>query len=73
MVLPDRFGPAMLVELCGWLEALTLVSYRLTLIRQFDTGLHLVDSRMSGIGRELGPNAIEAFTETKNVFISTQD
>lgn len=29
--------------------------------------------KKSGIGRELGPNAIEAFTETKNVFISTQD
>jgi acyl-CoA reductase-like NAD-dependent aldehyde dehydrogenase len=29
--------------------------------------------KKSGIGRELGPNALEAFTETKNVFISTQD
>ena len=29
--------------------------------------------KMSGIGRELGPNAIEAFTETKNVFISTEN
>ncbi len=29
--------------------------------------------KKSGIGRELGPNAIEAFTETKNVFISTED
>jgi acyl-CoA reductase-like NAD-dependent aldehyde dehydrogenase len=28
--------------------------------------------KMSGIGRELGPNAIEHFTETKNVFISTE-
>lgn len=27
--------------------------------------------KKSGIGRELGPNAIEEFTETKNVFIST--
>ena len=29
--------------------------------------------KKSGIGRELGPNALEAFTETKNVFISTED
>jgi acyl-CoA reductase-like NAD-dependent aldehyde dehydrogenase len=29
--------------------------------------------KKSGIGRELGPNALEAFTETKNVFINTQD
>jgi acyl-CoA reductase-like NAD-dependent aldehyde dehydrogenase len=28
--------------------------------------------KQSGIGRELGPNAIEHFTETKNVFISTE-
>ena len=28
--------------------------------------------KRSGIGRELGPNAIEHFTETKNVFISTE-
>jgi phenylacetaldehyde dehydrogenase len=26
----------------------------------------------SGIGRELGPDALAAFTETKNVFISTE-
>ena len=29
--------------------------------------------KKSGIGRELGPHALEAFTETKNVFISTED
>ncbi|MER6162441.1 aldehyde dehydrogenase family protein [Streptomyces sp. NPDC001868] len=28
--------------------------------------------KQSGIGRELGPDAITAFTETKNVFISTE-
>ena len=28
--------------------------------------------KRSGIGRELGPNAMEHFTETKNVFISTE-
>lgn len=28
--------------------------------------------KQSGIGRELGPNAIEHFTETKNVFISSE-
>jgi acyl-CoA reductase-like NAD-dependent aldehyde dehydrogenase len=28
--------------------------------------------KRSGIGRELGPDAAEAFTETKNVFISTE-
>lgn len=27
--------------------------------------------KQSGLGRELGPDAVNAFTETKNVFIST--
>jgi acyl-CoA reductase-like NAD-dependent aldehyde dehydrogenase len=27
--------------------------------------------KQSGLGRELGPDALNAFTETKNVFIST--
>ncbi|MBM6400512.1 aldehyde dehydrogenase family protein [Phycicoccus sonneratiae] len=29
--------------------------------------------KSSGIGRELGPDALDAFTEVKNVFISTED
>ncbi|MBI1350963.1 MAG: aldehyde dehydrogenase family protein [Actinomycetales bacterium] len=29
--------------------------------------------KRSGLGRELGPDALEAFTETKNVFFSTED
>ncbi|QES50954.1 aldehyde dehydrogenase [Streptomyces venezuelae] len=29
--------------------------------------------KQSGLGRELGPDALTAFTETKNVFISTED
>ena len=29
--------------------------------------------KQSGIGRELGPNALEAFSDVKNVFISTDD
>jgi len=29
--------------------------------------------KQSGLGRELGPDALESFTETKNVFIATQD
>nr|WP_206323332.1 aldehyde dehydrogenase family protein [Streptomyces sp. HNM0574] len=29
--------------------------------------------RQSGLGRELGPDALSAFTETKNVFISTEE
>jgi acyl-CoA reductase-like NAD-dependent aldehyde dehydrogenase len=28
--------------------------------------------KQSGLGRELGPDAASAFTETKNVFISTE-
>lgn len=28
--------------------------------------------QQSGLGRELGPDALAAFTETKNVFISTE-
>jgi len=29
--------------------------------------------KQSGLGRELGPDALDAFTETKNVFIAAQD
>ena len=29
--------------------------------------------KQSGLGRELGPDAVAAFTETKNVFISTEE
>ena len=29
--------------------------------------------KQSGLGRELGPDALDAFTETKNLFISTED
>jgi acyl-CoA reductase-like NAD-dependent aldehyde dehydrogenase len=29
--------------------------------------------KQSGLGRELGPDALDAFTDTKNVFISTDD
>ena len=29
--------------------------------------------KQSGLGRELGPDALDAFTETKNVFFDTQD
>ena len=29
--------------------------------------------KQSGLGRELGPDALDAFTETKNVFIATED
>ena len=29
--------------------------------------------KQSGLGRELGPDAVEAFTQTKNVFISTEE
>ncbi|QKW30903.1 aldehyde dehydrogenase [Streptomyces seoulensis] len=29
--------------------------------------------KQSGLGRELGPGALAAFTETKNVFLSTED
>ena len=28
--------------------------------------------KQSGLGRELGPDALDAFTETKNVFFDTQ-
>jgi acyl-CoA reductase-like NAD-dependent aldehyde dehydrogenase len=29
--------------------------------------------KQSGLGRELGPDALDAFTETKNIFISTEE
>jgi aldehyde dehydrogenase (NAD+) len=28
--------------------------------------------KQSGLGRELGPDALDSFTETKNVFLATQ-
>ena len=31
----------------------------------------IVTGASSGIGRELGPDALDAFTETKNVFFDT--
>jgi acyl-CoA reductase-like NAD-dependent aldehyde dehydrogenase len=29
--------------------------------------------KQSGLGRELGPDALSAFTETKNVFLATEE
>jgi acyl-CoA reductase-like NAD-dependent aldehyde dehydrogenase len=29
--------------------------------------------KQSGLGRELGPDGVDAFTETKHVFISTEE
>ncbi len=29
--------------------------------------------KQSGLGRELGPDALAAFTETKNVFVATEE
>jgi acyl-CoA reductase-like NAD-dependent aldehyde dehydrogenase len=29
--------------------------------------------KQSGLGRELGPDALDAFTETKNVYLATED
>ena len=29
--------------------------------------------KQSGLGRELGPDALDAFTEVKNVFIATEE
>jgi acyl-CoA reductase-like NAD-dependent aldehyde dehydrogenase len=30
-------------------------------------------AKQSGLGRELGPDALQSFTDTKNVFIATED
>jgi len=30
-------------------------------------------SKQSGLGRELGPDALHAFTDVKNVFLATED
>ena len=29
--------------------------------------------KQSGVGRELGPDALEAYTEVKNVYYATED
>jgi acyl-CoA reductase-like NAD-dependent aldehyde dehydrogenase len=29
--------------------------------------------KQSGLGRELGPDALDSFTDVKNLFISTED
>jgi len=60
------------------------VSRAIRVARAYETGTLSVNShssvrystpfggvKQSGLGRELGPDAAEAFTETKNVFIST--
>ncbi len=31
------------------------------------------DSEYGGLGRELGPDALDAFTETKNIFVATEE
>ena len=58
----------------------------LRVVRSWDSGNLSVNShssvrywtpfggfKQSGLGRELGPDAVEAFTETKNVFIATEE
>jgi acyl-CoA reductase-like NAD-dependent aldehyde dehydrogenase len=58
----------------------------LRMVRAWDSGNLSVNShssvrywtpfggfKQSGLGRELGPDAVEAFTQTKNVFISTEE
>ncbi|MGK2954546.1 MAG: aldehyde dehydrogenase family protein [Solirubrobacterales bacterium] len=58
----------------------------LRVARQIDTGVLSINSnssvrvstpfggfKQSGIGRELGPNALDHYTEVKNVFYSTED
>jgi acyl-CoA reductase-like NAD-dependent aldehyde dehydrogenase len=62
------------------------VGRALRMARAIDTGTLSVNShssvrystpfggvKQSGLGRELGPDALDSFTDTKNVFIATED
>jgi len=58
----------------------------LRVARRLDTGVISINSntsvrvatpfggfKQSGVGRELGPHALDHYTEVKNVYISTED
>ena len=74
-----RALPAAGPPTCGWCHLAQAPS------RAVDTGTLSVNShssvrywtpfggaKQSGIGRELGPDALEAFSDVKNVFISSE-
>ncbi len=51
------------------------VGSRKLLVKSHSAGPHSAPFggfKASGIGRELGPDALDAFTEVKNVFFNTQ-
>ena len=67
---PARSGPATSAARCGWRAASRPATCRSTRTRRCATATPFGGFKQSGLGRELGPDALAAFTETKNVFIS---
>ena len=67
---PARSGPATWAARCGWRGRSRPATCRSTRTPRCATGRRSAASSSPGLGRELGPDALGAFTETKNVFIA---
>ena len=66
-----RCGPATSAGPCGWRGRSRPGRCRSTHTRRCATGHPSAGAKQSGIGRELGPDALDAFSDVKNVFISS--
>jgi len=69
---PARSGPKTSVGRSAWRVPSTRGTSRSTRTRRCGIG-PLRGFKQSGIGRELGPDALGAFSDVKNVFISTEE
>ena len=65
-------GPATSAGRCGWPGPSRRATCRSTPTPRSATGRRSAGSSSPGLGRELGPDALDAFTDVKNVFISTR-
>ena len=73
MGFPGRYGPAMWAKRCEWPGALNRATSRSILHSSVRYWTPFGGFKQSGLGRELGPDAPDAFSELKNVFISTEE
>ena len=65
-------GPGTWAGRCGWRGRSRRARCRSTRTPRSATGTPFGGIKQSGLGRELGPDALDAFTEVKNVFIATE-